>query len=552
MNSYTIRTFRGGISDENNKGISGSFKFGYGLDVRGRKDVLTCGQALVKESGVVVTDLINFIIPCSDGNAYLFGNSGKIYKRKGTTYTLEYTDANGAIIGANEWNGYLYWACDTEISRIAVADADSSDWASDVAHNWDTTLTSADWHTMIIACGDLMICNDKFIALIDYSLAAFNNEALNLYPGNIAKTLDEDGFNLIIGTVDSGDNEKGYLLTWETSALNWIKKKKIPSKGINALITTEAMFAQAGVDGEVWFSNMVERIPLFKFPGGGYVLPGGVCEKNGLAMFGVHGNSSDKCGVYSYGRTKKNSSLILNLEYVGSHGKITGVEYGAIQMVAGTLLVSWRDTGTITMTIANPCVVTWTAHGLTTATPILFTTTGALPTGITASTYYYIRVIDANTFNLYDTAAHATAGGATGRITTTGTQSGVHTASIYGVDALSATIKANGVYESLEWDGGYPMMTKHFKKTKIVMEPLVSGCSIVLKYKINGASSWTTAKTVDGNSSFSTADAVRALFNLTAEGEIIEIRVELTSSANDSPLIKSVNTYFDIPPRADV
>jgi len=75
----------------------------------------------------------------------------------------------------------------------------------------------------------------------------------------------------------------------------------------------------------------------------------------------------------------------------------------------------------VTMTIAAPGVVTWAAHGLPEGVTIAFTSTGALPTGLVASTVYYVKYIDANTFQLA-----ATAGGAA--ITTSGTQSGVHTA----------------------------------------------------------------------------------------------------------------------------
>lgn len=463
MNTYAIKSFKGGISEFDNKGIAGSFKYGQGLDLRDRDDVLKAGQALLKESAGIVIDLIRFIIPCSDGNAYGFGNTGKIYKRKSTTWTLEYTDANGAIKGAYEWNGYLYWACNTKISRIAVSQADDGTWNADVAHDWNTGLTAADWHTMLIACGALMICNDKFLALVDYSTAAFNAEALNLYPNTLAKCLNEDGFNVIIGTTDKGKAEKGNILTWETSALNWIKKKKIASKGVNALIITEFMLAQCGIDGEVYFSDMVSKVPLFSFPGGGYVLPGGVCNRKGLAMFGVHGNSSDKCGIYSYGRSKKNFPYALNLDYVGSHGKITGIEYGAVQMVNGTLLVAWKD-------------------------------------------------------------------GAT-----------------YGVDALSTTTKANAIYESLEFDAGVPHKKKSFRQTKITLEPLPADCSVALKYKANRASSWTTAKTLSGATSFSTTNGVRAIFNIDAECEVIEIRVDLTSNSNNTPIIKSINNYFEIP-----
>lgn len=74
----------------------------------------------------------------------------------------------------------------------------------------------------------------------------------------------------------------------------------------------------------------------------------------------------------------------------------------------------------VTVTIAAPAVFTWTAHGLPAGAPIVFSTTGALPTGITAGTTYYVLSPAANTFNVA-----ATPGGAA--ITTTGTQSGTHT-----------------------------------------------------------------------------------------------------------------------------
>lgn len=74
-----------------------------------------------------------------------------------------------------------------------------------------------------------------------------------------------------------------------------------------------------------------------------------------------------------------------------------------------------------TMTIAAPGVVTSTAHGLEVGDKVKFSTTGALPTGITAGTTYYVKTVpSADTFTL-----SATADGSA--ITTTGTQSGTHT-----------------------------------------------------------------------------------------------------------------------------
>lgn len=83
---------------------------------------------------------------------------------------------------------------------------------------------------------------------------------------------------------------------------------------------------------------------------------------------------------------------------------------------------------TVTLTIASPCVVSLTNHGMRPGTGIVLSTTGALPTGLTAGTTYYVGNVASGTFNLYDTKANAQAGGSTGKINTSGTQSGTHTA----------------------------------------------------------------------------------------------------------------------------
>jgi len=87
--------------------------------------------------------------------------------------------------------------------------------------------------------------------------------------------------------------------------------------------------------------------------------------------------------------------------------------------------VNSYSTSTVTITIAAPGVVTWTAHGLVSGQRIQLTTTGALPTGLAANTMYWITVVDANTFKLSTSLANAQAATF---ITTTGSQSGTHTA----------------------------------------------------------------------------------------------------------------------------
>lgn len=91
---------------------------------------------------------------------------------------------------------------------------------------------------------------------------------------------------------------------------------------------------------------------------------------------------------------------------------------------SGLFAAICESIGTATMTIAAPAVVTMAAHGLVTGDAIYFTTTGALPTGLAANTLYYVVFVSSSTFNLATTRANAVAGT---KITTTGSQSGVHT-----------------------------------------------------------------------------------------------------------------------------
>lgn len=79
--------------------------------------------------------------------------------------------------------------------------------------------------------------------------------------------------------------------------------------------------------------------------------------------------------------------------------------------------------GVVTFTIASPCVATFSVL-LTEGTAVKFSTTGALPTGLTANTTYYLRNVSPQSVeaNLSATPAGAI-------INTSGTQSGVHSVS---------------------------------------------------------------------------------------------------------------------------
>lgn len=92
---------------------------------------------------------------------------------------------------------------------------------------------------------------------------------------------------------------------------------------------------------------------------------------------------------------------------------------------------------TVTLTLAAPGVVNWTAHGLAAGAEVMFSTSGTLPTGLTANTPYYVLAsgLAANAFQV-----SATPGGPA--IAFTGTQSGTQT----GITCPSGDATAAALY----------------------------------------------------------------------------------------------------------
>jgi hypothetical protein len=88
----------------------------------------------------------------------------------------------------------------------------------------------------------------------------------------------------------------------------------------------------------------------------------------------------------------------------------------------------------VTITIAAPGVLTLTNGSLIDGQAIILLTSGALPTGLTSGTVYYVGNVSGATFRLATTFANYLAGT---YITTTGTQSGTHYVSPYGIPVTS-------------------------------------------------------------------------------------------------------------------
>ena len=137
---------------------------------------------------------------------------------------------------------------------------------------------------------------------------------------------------------------------------------------------------------------------------------------------GALGNLVDSVGIGSITGT-----LTQTLRFTSSYTDPTGT-YIQLRMVLTTPATGAEFAHFDNVSLKT---VTTVPHGFLDGDTVAFTTTGALPTGLTANTAYTLSLIDDYNYNLLDSTGNL--------VTTSGTQSGVHT----------AVVDVNSVYESL-------------------------------------------------------------------------------------------------------
>lgn len=161
---------------------------------------------------------------------------------------------------------------------------------------------------------------------------------------------------------------------------------------------------------------------------------------------GSSGNAltTDGAGNLSFSAVATDALNQYNVKIGNSGNTATAVNTNLLGTIAATY-----SSATVTITNATPAVVTYTSHGLSTGDRIYFTTDGALPTGVSASTMYVITKVDANTFKLSTTIANCVAGTF---VATSSAGSGTHTGYIGGFKEKSGY---QGNYDGTPVPSGY-------------------------------------------------------------------------------------------------
>lgn len=149
--------------------------------------------------------------------------------------------------------------------------------------------------------------------------------------------------------------------------------------------------------------------------------------------------------MFLWGRTKDKTGIYGSYIDAAAYTTVTAE---ATTSLTGTLKA--KTPGVFTVTIASPAVFSLTAHGLIAGSSVQFSTTGALPTGLTAGTTYYVIAagLTADAFEV-----STTPGGSA--VNTSGSQSGVHTVTemTRTVFAVAITITGSGELYTDDYNG---------------------------------------------------------------------------------------------------
>lgn len=152
--------------------------------------------------------------------------------------------------------------------------------------------------------------------------------------------------------------------------------------------------------------------------------------------------------VGGYAAMASNGTLTVNkVKGTSTNDSASAGDVGEFVISSGT-----KGTATVTISNASPGVVSWTAHGLNVGSPVNFTTTGALPTGLSVGTNYYVssQGFTANSFSVSTSVANALAGTS---VNTSSAGSGTHTAISTVILASTTACDVTGISLTAgDWD----------------------------------------------------------------------------------------------------
>lgn len=543
MGIYIIKSFRGGISDEEDKGIRGSFKFAKNLDIRKKVDSMSSLQALVDEG------LSSFSISAS-GSVSPSASVSPSHSASATASASASTSPSGSpsasaspstgispspsatpspspspsastspshstspspspSSGLNTvyddlvlWfveasDGYTYEFGNTG----SIYRRDSSGGVIRVFKDPDGKIKGAcEWYsddreTFLYWATDTYLKRKDIYGRADWNdwelvgnLVSSDWHTMAQVGGALA--IANGRFIAYVGYDESFTPEATDLIPGNLAktiverngrAIIGTERASDSTKSVNGAIDAEVPLAQIGTEGELVFANMNDTIPVTTFPGGGLVNPGGVC------------NDIEEINFFEW---EEGASSWIDKQKVGNLA-LFGV-YNASSGYNGV--------------------------------------------------YSYGRKRKNHPFVLnLDYELDVAEIGAIANISQTLLISYRDNSGNYGVKATDSNNKATGTYEGLDFISPEkrPQNITHWKMAELQFAPLPNGSSIQFWYRVDKNGSFVQAKCDNGQTSFSTANKKKAVFLIGAEGQIFEPRVVIVPYNNYSPEVYKVKVFFN-------
>lgn len=354
----------GGLADSKYLGIKDSMYRMVGFSLHDEPGILKVAQKLTKISSTTITGLCKRKVVCSNGETYFFdADSGKIWRVKtDMSVALAYTTVAAAgeskCLGAAEYNGYIYWATQSRLHRILLANALVATWAT-LDLNWATfTRTDLSYHDMCVQNDILYIADGYALAQVDNT--TFSATALDLpYPTqHRISALNKYLTGILSGTFVASTVVEAIVALWNTWSVSFTFQDELPEIGVNSFLKTDNyVVAQIGKKGNFYIFNGQQMEQYKRIPGdwGGpfstnaaIVHPDANANVNGMPLFGLSNVSGDPTleGVYSFGSYSREYPKVIDLTYTISTGAVAGVEIGSIALVGTDMLVAWKDGST--------------------------------------------------------------------------------------------------------------------------------------------------------------------------------------------------------------
>jgi hypothetical protein len=193
---------------------------------------------------------------------------------------------------------------------------------------------------------------------------------------------------------------------------------------------TTRVLRQSFAGGELAY-ELFGRIDLGKYSSGVekslnfFTLPHGpACNRPGTEFIGEVKDSTKATRVLSFSFSNEQTFCIEMgagyFRFIKDGAQLTPGSPGAFAANSGAVTFT-QPSAVVTISVADPSVITWAAHGQTEGTAVTFTTSGTLPEGLETGAVYYVRSPAAGAFYV-----SATPTGALLEVTAAG--AGVHTA----------------------------------------------------------------------------------------------------------------------------